>query len=163
MVNIAIEAAREAGRYIKENVGKIRRIEYKDGQDTNLVTEIDKNSEAIIIEKIKQHYPDHDFLGEESGGRDDLKPPTMTVVQKYVPTPRTSNSTRERFAHEPKHLHEPQRKCRTLQNFAQQIWWQNFDHGELKFVTASMPGTAIGFRRIYIESSIYKSYTEPFG
>ena len=100
---------------------------------------------------------------EESGGRDDLKPPTMTVVQKYVPTPRTSNSTRERFAHEPKHLHEPQRKCRTLQNFAQQIWWQNFDHGELKFVTASMPGTAIGFRRIYIESSIYKSYTEPFG
>lgn len=67
MLHIAIEAAREAGNFLKMNVGKIRSIEYKEGQETNLVTEIDKKSEEIIIHKIKQHFPSHDFLGEESG------------------------------------------------------------------------------------------------
>jgi myo-inositol-1(or 4)-monophosphatase len=68
MLEIAIEAALEAGKYLKENVGNIRHVERKDGQETNLVTEIDKQSEQMIMEKIKQYYPDHDFLGEETGG-----------------------------------------------------------------------------------------------
>jgi myo-inositol-1(or 4)-monophosphatase len=68
MLELAIEAALEAGKYLKESVGNIRHIEYKEGQETNLVTEIDKQSEQMIMEKIKQHYPDHDFLGEETGG-----------------------------------------------------------------------------------------------
>jgi myo-inositol-1(or 4)-monophosphatase len=67
MLEIAIEAALEAGKYLKENVGNIRHIERKDGQETNLVTEIDKQSEQMIIEKIKQYFPDHDFLCEETG------------------------------------------------------------------------------------------------
>jgi myo-inositol-1(or 4)-monophosphatase len=67
MLQTAIEAALEAGKYLKMNVGKIRHIDRKEGQVTNLVTEIDKNAEAAIIGKIKQRYPDHDFLGEESG------------------------------------------------------------------------------------------------
>jgi myo-inositol-1(or 4)-monophosphatase len=67
MLQVAIEAALEAGKFLKMNVGKIRHIEYKGGQQTNLVTEIDKKSEHLIIGKIKQHFPHHDFLGEESG------------------------------------------------------------------------------------------------
>jgi len=67
MLQIAIEAALEAGKYLKENVGKIRRIEHKGGHETNLVTEIDQNAEAMIIGRIKKRFPDHDFLGEESG------------------------------------------------------------------------------------------------
>ena len=67
MIKIAVEAALEAGAYLKENVGKIRHIEHKEGQVTNLVTEIDKNSEKLIIGKLSRHFPDHDFLGEESG------------------------------------------------------------------------------------------------
>jgi len=67
MIELATEAAREAGRYLKMNVGKIKHVERKLGQETNLVTEIDKRSEAIIITKIKQRYPHHDFLAEESG------------------------------------------------------------------------------------------------
>ena len=61
MLQIAIEAALEAGKYLKENVGKIRRIEHKGGHETNLVTEIDQNAEAMIIGRIKKHFPDHDF------------------------------------------------------------------------------------------------------
>jgi len=67
MLQVAVEAALEAGKFLKMNVGKIRHIERKAGQETNLVTEIDKKSEHLIISKIKQHFPHHDFLGEESG------------------------------------------------------------------------------------------------
>jgi len=67
MLQVAIEAALEAGKFLKMNVGKIRHIERKGGQETNLVTEIDKKSEQLIISRIKQHFPQHDFLGEESG------------------------------------------------------------------------------------------------
>ena len=67
MLNIVIEAALEAGKFLKENVGKVKNIERKFGQEINLVTEIDKQSEALIIKKIKEHFPDHAILGEESG------------------------------------------------------------------------------------------------
>jgi len=70
MLQVAVEAALEAGKYLKMNVGKIRHIERKGGQETNLVTEIDKKSEQLIINKIKQHFPHHDFLGEEYGSAD---------------------------------------------------------------------------------------------
>lgn len=67
MIQIAIEAALEAGKFLKYNVGKVKNIERKRGEETNLVTEIDKQSEALIISKIRKHFPSHDILGEESG------------------------------------------------------------------------------------------------
>jgi myo-inositol-1(or 4)-monophosphatase len=67
MLKLAIEAALEAGKLLKKNVGKVKQIEYKGGYTTNLVTDIDRKSEEIIINKIKRKFPDHDFLGEESG------------------------------------------------------------------------------------------------
>jgi len=67
MLHVAIEAALEAGKFLKMNVGKIRHLEHKGGQPTNLVTEIDKKSEQLIVSKIKQQFPHHDFLCEESG------------------------------------------------------------------------------------------------
>ena len=70
MITIAIEAAREAGIFLLENVGKVKNIERKIGQETNLVTEIDKQSEALIIKKIRHHFPDHAILGEESGAHE---------------------------------------------------------------------------------------------
>ncbi len=70
MINIAIEAAREAGKFLLENVGNVKNIERKIGQATNLVTEIDKHSEALIIKKIQQHFPAHAILGEESGAHE---------------------------------------------------------------------------------------------
>ncbi len=69
MINIAIEAARKAGIFLKDNVGNIHTIERKGGQERNIVTEIDKRSEEIIIETIKKHFPQHDILGEESGSK----------------------------------------------------------------------------------------------
>ncbi len=76
MLNTAIQAALEAGKFLTANVGNIKNIERKIGQETNLVTEIDKQSEALIIQKIHAQFPDHMVLGEESGagaGGEDYK------------------------------------------------------------------------------------------
>ncbi len=67
MLNVAIEAAREAGKYLKFSVGKVRSIEIKKGEERNLVSEIDKTSEAKIISIIKRRHPNHAILAEESG------------------------------------------------------------------------------------------------
>jgi len=67
MLNVAIEAAKQAGKFLKQNLGKVRDIRQKSGQERNLVTEIDKRSEQMIIETIRKHYPNHDILAEESG------------------------------------------------------------------------------------------------
>ena len=70
MIQLAIDVALEAGKYLKQSIGNIKKVEMKLGQETNLVTEIDKNSEELIIGMIRKEYPDHDFLAEESGSHD---------------------------------------------------------------------------------------------
>jgi myo-inositol-1(or 4)-monophosphatase len=67
MLQVAIEAATNAGKFLKQNIGKFKSVQQKDGQDRNLVTEIDKKSEELIIKIISSHYPSHDILAEESG------------------------------------------------------------------------------------------------
>ena len=68
MLNVAIEAAKEAGKFLKYSVGKVKNVETKKGEERNLVSEIDKGSEEKIIGIIKRHYPSHTVLAEESGG-----------------------------------------------------------------------------------------------
>ena len=70
MLNIAIEAAQTAGKFLKQNLGKVKDIQRKGGEEKNLVTEIDKGSERIIIDIIRRHYPTHDILAEESGSKE---------------------------------------------------------------------------------------------
>src|SRR5262245_56239201 len=61
----AIELAREAGAVLRSYVGREKGVEYK-GR-ANLVTLADKESEALILEGIRERYPDHAILAEESG------------------------------------------------------------------------------------------------
>ncbi len=65
-LSVAIEAAKEAGKFLKMNLGKVKNIERK-REEINLVTEIDKGSEKKIIEFIKNKFPNHSILAEESG------------------------------------------------------------------------------------------------
>lgn len=64
---VAIEAALSSGRFIKRSVGKVREITYK-GR-INIVTDVDKKSEKMIIKKILRHFPGHSILSEESSPR----------------------------------------------------------------------------------------------
>lgn len=62
---VAFNAARAAGALLKERVGKIKNIDYKSA--FNIVTDVDKASEQMIISMLKKHFPDDQILGEESG------------------------------------------------------------------------------------------------
>ncbi|MBD3295972.1 MAG: inositol monophosphatase [Candidatus Omnitrophica bacterium] len=72
-MSVAADAAEKAGRYALDRSGNIEQIDYK-GALNNLVTDVDRRSEAMIVEAIKDQFPDHGILAEESatgkyGGR----------------------------------------------------------------------------------------------
>jgi myo-inositol-1(or 4)-monophosphatase len=60
--------AREAGALLMQYFDQHIKIEYKGEAD--LVTIADRKSEALIRERIRARWPDHDVLGEEEGLRD---------------------------------------------------------------------------------------------
>lgn len=66
MKELAITAAKEAGEILLDGFGKIKRIDTKGLRD--LVSNVDIASEKKIIETIKNQYPDHNILCEESDG-----------------------------------------------------------------------------------------------
>ncbi|MEM8727864.1 MAG: inositol monophosphatase family protein [Chlamydiota bacterium] len=63
---VATLSALKAGEILRKGFGSSIYFENKEGRH-NLVTEWDNKSEAVIIESIKSHFPDHRFLAEESG------------------------------------------------------------------------------------------------
>jgi myo-inositol-1(or 4)-monophosphatase len=64
----AIAVAREAGALLKENFGKVHAVGYKGRID--LVTEMDRRSEALIVDRLKAAFPEDDVLAEEGSGTD---------------------------------------------------------------------------------------------
>ncbi len=66
IINTAVEAAKEAGKFLQENFGNVGRVEKKG--DRNFATNLDKEAEKLIIGKIKTKFPSHGILAEEGGG-----------------------------------------------------------------------------------------------
>lgn len=67
MLNIAIRAARAAGDLIVREMDRVSDISVDIKGKNDFVTEVDRQAEFTIINTIKNSYPDHAFLGEESG------------------------------------------------------------------------------------------------
>lgn len=67
MLNIAIRAARAAGNIIVRASDRIDRLDIIIKADNDFVTQIDQQAEKEIITILKNAYPDHSFLAEESG------------------------------------------------------------------------------------------------
>ena len=65
-LDIATEAATAAGAVLLSYWGKLDSIEEK-GRPGDLVTSADKAAEAVILEVLRRHVPDHAILAEESG------------------------------------------------------------------------------------------------
>lgn len=63
---VAVEAARAAGRLLRDELSGARRIAYK-GSPTNLVTEMDQRAEALILGRLRGAFPDDAILAEERG------------------------------------------------------------------------------------------------
>ena len=64
-LTIAVRAARKAGDFVVRESDKIRSVEAKSSND--YVTNIDQEAERLIIDTLSHSYPNHTFLGEESG------------------------------------------------------------------------------------------------
>ena len=63
LVSTMESIAREAGGLLMEHFHRHVKIEYKG--DVDLVTIADRQSEALIRDRIRNRYPAHDVLGEE--------------------------------------------------------------------------------------------------
>jgi myo-inositol-1(or 4)-monophosphatase len=66
-LEVAVDAARRAGGLLLGRLGALRQIDYK-GSPSNIVTEMDRQAEALIVECIERRFPDHAILAEEGGG-----------------------------------------------------------------------------------------------
>ncbi len=62
-LKVAVEAAREAGLMLKENLDASREIIYKG--EVDLVTNFDNRSQEMIFARLSKDFPDHDFVAEE--------------------------------------------------------------------------------------------------
>lgn len=61
-----MDLARASGKIQIDKLHEVHHIEFKD--EINLVTEVDKACEQLIISEIQKLYPEHDILAEEGGG-----------------------------------------------------------------------------------------------
>ena len=65
-LEVAVEAAREAGEILVAEHSRPQTISYKG--DVDIVTETDKKSEAAIVARLRTHFPKHAIVAEEGGG-----------------------------------------------------------------------------------------------
>lgn len=72
MLSFAIETARRAGALLLEGLARRHTMELKSAYE--VVTEVDRASEELIVNAIRDAFPDHAILAEESGGVERASP-----------------------------------------------------------------------------------------
>lgn len=66
-VNIAVRAARSAGNIIARHVDRLDRIRVESKGLNDFVSDVDRMAEQEIIQVLRNAYPDHAIMGEETG------------------------------------------------------------------------------------------------
>lgn len=67
MLNIAVKAARRAGGIINRAARNLDIIAVKEKAAKDFVSEVDRDAEQAIIRTLREAYPGHSILAEESG------------------------------------------------------------------------------------------------
>lgn len=67
MLNIAIRAARNAGKVIVKGYENLESVEVEEKSLNDYVSSVDKEAELAIIGTLRKSYPDHSIIAEESG------------------------------------------------------------------------------------------------
>ncbi|MFQ5354803.1 MAG: inositol monophosphatase family protein, partial [Thermodesulfobacteriota bacterium] len=67
MKKAAVEMALEAGALLKARLGHAGRVDFKG--EVNIVTEMDRKSEDLIVGRITRDFPGHGIIAEESDER----------------------------------------------------------------------------------------------
>jgi len=62
----AVDIAREAGGLLANHFE--RRVQFELKGDFDLVTEADRSSERLVVERLRSHFPSHGIVAEEGGG-----------------------------------------------------------------------------------------------
>lgn len=74
---IAVRAAYQAGRFLRDHFGHLNQVDKKG--DIDLVTAADLASEKAVLEVIRDSFPAHAFLAEESGASSYLSDYTWII------------------------------------------------------------------------------------
>ena len=69
MANIALRAARKAGDFMLRAMDRPEEFDIETKAPNDFVSNIDKTAEAIIVDQIRETYPDHAIIGEEFGAK----------------------------------------------------------------------------------------------
>jgi myo-inositol-1(or 4)-monophosphatase len=64
----AVEIAREAGAVLREELAQPPDIAYK--AEFDLVTQADRRSERLIVDRLQSYFPEHAIAAEEGTGKD---------------------------------------------------------------------------------------------
>ena len=64
----AVDIAREAGSLLAHYFE--RRVAFELKGDFDLVTEADRASEKLVVERLRSHFPQHSIVAEEGGGHE---------------------------------------------------------------------------------------------
>lgn len=92
-LEVAIEAAREAGGILLAEYARPVKISYKG--DVDIVTQADRRSEDAVVARLRTHFPKHIIVAEEGTGHEHLGGSPAARYRWYVdPLDGTTN-----FAH----------------------------------------------------------------
>lgn len=67
MLNVAVKAARRAGGIINRATRNLDIVAVQEKAANDFVSEVDREAEQAIIRTLREAYPDHSILAEESG------------------------------------------------------------------------------------------------
>lgn len=68
-LNIAIRAARNAGKLLLRYSDRLDQIQFEPKRRNDFVSEMDRAAEATIIQELRNRFPGHAILAEESGAQ----------------------------------------------------------------------------------------------
>ena len=71
-LDVAVEAALEAGEILVSEFARPVQISYKG--DVDLVTQADRRSEEAVVSRLRTHFPKHAIVAEEGGGLETSSP-----------------------------------------------------------------------------------------
>lgn len=80
--SVAIDAARAAGEHIRRAWARVRHVEYKGPVD--LVTDTDKEAQALIVGRIRKTFPNHVLVAEETSDTSITSSPSGAEPTWYV-------------------------------------------------------------------------------
>jgi myo-inositol-1(or 4)-monophosphatase len=68
-LNIAVRAARSAGRLLLRYFERVDQLQVQTKSRNDFVSEVDRGAEAAIIQELRAKFPGHAILAEESGAQ----------------------------------------------------------------------------------------------